>query len=192
MTGKIRFWGKVLAVRPRLILTKFDGETTPKPMGHILLMEGTRTIDNNPPVPGKFTVAIGPATLLEKNLSVGDLLRGDAHHLTPEVQDIRADLYRVGVLRVIARAGDMVSGATNHVDSPRTDPPLTSEAIEAASRRVLNEEQLAEGGSCQTCPYGTKVAVVRLSDPRNFRNGQWSYIPACLGPQDCPHYPIEN
>lgn len=184
-----RFWGVVVAVKPRLVLTKFDGDTTAKCHGHLILLDGTRQTEGEAhPVAGRFLVAVGPATQEQRQVRPGDLLRGDAHPVPETVPDTPADLYRVGVLRVVARAGDPGASAVSPADPPRTDPPLAPHDAEAAPRRALNPILLGNDNACQVCPYGTMVPVVRLSDPRDFRTGRWSLVPACLGPEGCPHY----
>lgn len=189
MSSPIRFWGVVAAVKPRLTITKFDGETTAKCHGHLVALEGTRQDQGDArPVPGVFTIAIGPAAQEKRQIQAGDLLRGDAHPVPPNLPDTLADLYRVGTIRLLARAGDPGGAAPVPPDPPRTDPPLTAEGTEKAPRRPLNPANLTEGGPCVRCPYGTVVPVVRLTDPRNYRTGQWSHVPACLGPEDCPYY----
>jgi hypothetical protein len=188
MSSMVRFWGTVLAVKPRLVLTKWEGETTARGDGYLVVMEGMITEDGRPPELGRFTVAFGPATMIRRSLAVGDLLRGDAHSRPEEAQDTPADLYRVGVLRTIARAGDPGTDAAPEPDPPRTDPPLTPQQAEVAPRRRLRPSHLEPSGPCYQCGYGVIVPVVQLSDPREYRNGRWSHVPACLGPADCPHY----
>ncbi len=189
MSSPVRFWGVVAAVKPRLTLTKFDGETNAKCHGHLVTLEGTQqTAEDVRPVPGVFTIAIGPAAQEQRQIRTGDLLRGDAHPVPPNLPDTLADLYRVGTIRLLARAGDPGGGAPAPPDPPRTDAPLTADETENAPRRPLYPENLAEDGPCIPCPYGAIVPVVRLTDPRNYRTGQWSQVPACLGPLDCPHY----
>ncbi|MDX1933464.1 MAG: hypothetical protein SFU56_12715 [Capsulimonadales bacterium] len=183
--ASVRFWGHIRAIRPRLILVKFESETTAKSQGHILLIDGTRT-ENGVTVPVRsLGVAVGTA---QRPLRVGDLIRGEGEPVPGDTVDVPADLYRVGVLRVIAPAGS--SGATPipAPDPPRTDPPLSVETMETAPRSLLNPENLAESGPCHSCPYGGIVALVRLTDPRNLKTGIHSRAAACLGPDDCPHY----
>ncbi len=190
----VRFWGTVLAVKPRVVLTKFAGDTAVKCQGHLVLLDGTRaeTADARP-VPAAFSVAVGPATQEKRAIARGDLLRGDAH-LVPgaaHAMDTPADLYRVATLRLLARAGENHgASALPPLDPPRADAPLSAEAAEAAPRRALAPANLdvASGGPCALCSYGSVVAVVRLSDPRDYRNGKWSQVPACLGPEDCPYF----
>ncbi|GAB4455208.1 MAG: hypothetical protein OHK0029_10930 [Armatimonadaceae bacterium] len=184
----VRFWGTVLAVKPRLALAKFGADTNPRCDGYIALMEGTRTIGSNRPVPGRFIVALGAATQLRREIGVGDLLRGEAHPVPTDAHDVPADLYRVGVLRTIARAGDPGTAPLPDPDPPRTDPPLSTDAVLKAPRRPLHPDNLTEDAACERCAYGIVVAVVRLTDPRDYRWGSWQHIPACLGPEDCPHY----
>jgi hypothetical protein len=189
MANPIRFWGTVAAVKPRIVLTKFGEDTAAKCHGHLLVLDGTFGPDGNPPNAGRFTVALGPATQTQRGLAPGDLLRGDAHPVPEGVPDTPADLYRVGALRVVARQGDPGTPPRPVPDPPRTDLPLTPEAAESAPRRALAPDNLlAEDGVCVPCPYGALVPVVRLSDPRDYRNGRWSRVPACLGPMDCPYY----
>jgi len=142
----VRFWGTVQAVRPRLTLTKFEEETTPKCHGHILVLEGTRTIGDDRPESGNFTVAIGVATQRDKQITPGDLLSGNAHLVPETAHDTHADLYRVGTLQT--------------------------------------------SGICKNCPYAATVTVIRLTDPRNFRDATYRHIPACLYASDCPYFPI--
>lgn len=182
MPGPIRFWGTVRAVRPRLVLSKFEGETAAKCPGYIATLEGTTTAGADAPAPGVFTVAVGPATMQERQIRVGDLLRGDAHPVPDSTPDVPAEYYRVGVLRTIARAQTPPAP-----DPPRTDPPLTPEAVERAARRPLAPPHLGPSGPCGRCPYGLVVCTVLLQDPRD-RRGEWHRVPACLGPADCPHY----
>jgi hypothetical protein len=188
MSSAVRFWGTVLSVKPRLVLTKWEGETTARGDGVLALIEGMSTEDDSRPELGRFMVAFGPATVVRHGLAVGDLLRGDAHRVPDSAHDTPADLYRVGVLRTIARAGDPGTSAPREPDPPLTDPPLTPEKAEIAPRRPLRPANLDAAGPCCLCGYGVVVPVVRLSDPRQYRNGRWSHVPACLGPQDCPHY----
>lgn len=184
MPAPIRFWGRVLSLRPRLILTKFEGETEASCPGYILTLTGSLTEGLQAPVSQTFTVALGPATLKKREIGVGDLLRGDAHPVPEGLRDTPADLYKVGVLRTIAPAE-----TAPPPDPPRTDPLLTPEATLTTARRALAPESLlSEQGSCRHCGYGVLVCVVRLTDPRNYRSGQWQQVPACLGPKDCPHF----
>jgi len=185
----IRTWGVVIAVKPRLVLTKFEGETAAKCHGHLLTLEGTQQAESAPrPSAGRFTMAIGPATQEQRQIRPGDLLRGEAHPVPESTPDTPADLYRVGILRIVARAGDPGAAAPLPPDPPRTDSPLTTAQAEAAPRRPLHPGNLQDGGACTSCPYGTPVPVVRLNDPRDYRSGRWSLVPACLGPEDCPYY----
>ena len=194
MTSPVRFWGTVVGVKPRLMLTKFEGDTSAKCHGHLLVCDGTHGPEGGPKAEqfaGRFTVALGPATQAQRSIAPGDLLRGDAHPVPAGgLPDTPADLYRVGALRVVARSGDPGTPPRPQLpDPPRTDPPLSPEGAEAAPRRPLAPENLAsEEGVCAPCPYGVVVPVVRLSDPRDFKNGRWTQVPACLGPQDCPYY----
>ena len=181
-----RFWGTVTAVRVRLTLAKFESETYPTSDGHYLVVQGTRTVGANPAETGRFTVAIGPKAQEEKRFAVGDLVRGDGEPVPETNRDVCADLYRARTIHLLARAKDQ--GTTRPVDPPRTDPPLTPEPATKVQRRVLNPANLEPGGACESCPYGTMVAVVRLADPRDMRRGIWSKVPACLGPTECPWY----
>ena len=188
MAAPVRFWGMVLSVKPRLVLTKFDGETHAKCAGHLVLMDGTQSLDHGIAQGSHFTLALGPAARERRNVGPGDLLRGDAFPVPLENTDTPADLYRVGTLRTIARQNEPGGGQTVPDDPPRTDPPLTPDEAEAAPRRPLLPANLDEHGPCYRCPYGVVVPVVRLSDPRDYRTGNWSKVPACLGPPTCPHY----
>lgn len=155
--------------------------------GHYLVVAGTLTVDAaNPPVPATFTVAIGTKTQEGKRFAPGDLVRGNAEPVPETNRDVCAEWYRVRTVHVLARADDR--SLTRAPDPPRTDAPLSSQAVVHAARRVLNPANLQTNGACETCPYGTTVAVVRLSDPRDLRRGIWSKAAACLGPADCPHY----
>lgn len=190
-----RFWGVVVAVRARLVVTRFEGNATARCHGHLLVIDGTRHGDD-PEVPATrhgYVVAIGPATQERRRLRSGDLLRGNAHPVPAGVTpDTPADLFRVGTLHVVARASDMPDSSSTvrrtDSDPPRTDEPLTPLAAVEAPRRALRSGHLDDSGPCARCPYGTIVPVVRLSDPRDYRSGRWSQVPACLGPEECPHF----
>ncbi len=189
MATPVRFWGTVAAVKPRLVLTKFEEETTARCQGHVLTLDGTRTEGDARPVSGVFTVALGPATQERREITRGDLLRGDAFPVPGGTPDTLADLYRVGALRVVARAGDPGTPPSLPSEPPRTDPPLSAPRAEQAPRRPLAAANLdTRNGPCAPCPYGVVVPVVRLSDPRDWKRGRWSHVPACLGPDDCPYY----
>ena len=185
MPAPIRFWGRVLSLRPRLVLTKFEGQTEVSCPGYILTIEGTLTEGSTAPVSSVFTVAIGPATLQKRELARGDLLRGEAHRVPEGLPDVPAELYKVGVLRQIARSDVALLS-----EPPCTDPLLTPEEVVTAPRRALSQEALLATGTgpCARCVYGVLACVVRLTDPRNYRSGRWSQVPACLGPESCPHF----
>lgn len=184
MPGPIRFWGRVTSLRPRLILSKFEGQTEASCPGYVLTLEGTLTEGTSAPVAKRFTLAVGPATLVKRAIQVGDLLRGDAHPVPEGLPDTPAELYKVGVLRTIAPAD-----GPPHAEPPRTDPPLAPEAVVVAPRRALAAASLlSPEGACHGCPYGVLACVVRLTDPRSYRSGRWQQVPACLGPAECPHF----
>jgi hypothetical protein len=183
MTPPIRFWGTVLNIKPRLILSKFENETTPRCAGYILTIDGTLTEGTNSPVPTVYTVAIGRVTMQEKPVGIGALVRGDAHPVPEGTPDVLSELYRVGVLRVIAPGKPITP-----TDDPRTQPIFSPEQVETAPRRRLNAQNLAPEGACERCPFGLIVCTVKLNDPRFPKQGQWFQVPACLGPDDCPHY----
>lgn len=183
MKDGIRFWGRVQAVKPRLVLTKFGGDTGAKCHGHLLVIDGTRTPEGSATETGVFTVAIGPAALDKRALGAGDLVRGDAVPVPTDTPDTPADLYRVGTFRLLAPASVRPA-----LDRPRSDAPLSPDRAEAAPRRALHPDNLTLGGPCAPCPYGVIVPVVRVSDPRDRKNGSWRHVPACLGPEDCPYY----
>ena len=184
MSAPIRFWGRVVSLRPRLVLTKFEGSTEASCPGYILTLEGTLTEGSAPPVGSTFTVAIGPATMQNREIALGDLLRGDAHPVPDGLPDVPAQLYKVGVLRLIARTETEIP-----LDPPRTDSPLSPDEVEKAPRRALAIKcLLSERGGCRDCSHAVLACVVRLTDPRNYRTGRWSQVPACLGPESCPHF----
>lgn len=184
----IRFWGTVLAVKPRLVLTRFEGDTSAGCEGHLVTLEGTWGEANGRPTQGRFIVALGPATQAQRDIRPGDLLRGDAFPVPADLPDTPADLYRVGALRVVARAGDPGTPPPSPPDPPRTDPPLAPEAAEAAPRRPLAGANLEDDALCALCPYGVAAPMIRLTDPRDWKRGRWSRVPTCLGPEDCPYY----
>lgn len=183
MSAPIRFWGYVKAIRPRVIVTWFEEERTVTCPGFLATVEGTLSENNGDPVSQTFTVALGPATQEKRHVGVGDLLRGEAHRVPENTPDVPADLYKVGILRTIA------PGKPERVDPPRTDLPLSAEAVPEAPRRALAESNVAPGGSCHLCPHAVLACVVRLSDPRQpARSAPWKRVPACLGPSDCPYF----
>jgi hypothetical protein len=184
----IRFWGTVVAVKPRLTLAKFAGETTAHCEGYVAHLDGTVTEGEGAPAARRYAVSFGAATFQNQKIAVGDLLRGEAHPVPAGTEDVPADFYRVGVLRTIARATDNAGARGLPTDPPRSDPPLSPEDATVAPRRALRPENLVEDGPCLPCGYGVVVPVVRLSDPRDYRGGVWSHVPACLGPEDCPHF----
>jgi hypothetical protein len=184
MTPPIRFWGTVTNVKPRLILSKFEDATTARCAGYVLTIEGTQTEGANVAVPKNYTVAIGRVTMQEKPITIGALVRGDAHPVPEDSPDVLAELYRVGVIRVIAPGKPP---APTDEDA-RTHAMLMPEKIEEAPRRALPMAALEADGACETCGYGCVVCTVKLKDPRFPKQGQWFHIPACLGPAECLHY----
>ncbi len=179
MSVPVRFWGKALAVRPRVIVTWIDDERTVTCPGYLATIEGTQDGAS-----GTFTVAVGPATYEKRPFGVGALVRGEALRV-PEagLPDVPADLYRVTILRLIA------PGPTPEPDPPRTDAPLAADTVPDAPRRPLSAENVRKDGPCRTCPHAVLACVVKLTDPRQPpRSGKWTRLPACLGPETCPHY----
>ena len=37
-------------------------------------------------------------------------------------------------------------------------------------------------------PEAVEAQDAAKTDPRNYRTGRWTQVPACLGPEDCPHF----
>jgi hypothetical protein len=177
---KVRFWGRVVSVRPRMIVTWVEEERAVTCPGYVATIEGT--LDGGEAT--TFSVAIGPATYEKRPFHIGAVVRGEALRV-PEggLPDVPADLYRVTILRLID------PGRPPESDPPRTDAPLAASIVPDAPRRALSPENVRKGGPCRSCSHAVLACVVKLSDPRQPpRTGRWTRLPACLGPESCPHF----
>ena len=103
LAEKIQWAGRLVAVQPRIRLTRSFDERSHTYQGYVLRVQGTLG-----KVSGEFLVAVGPTTHAKHRFRVGDEVQGIGHPVVdPRLET--AEIYKVSGLKVLMRTPPPIS-----------------------------------------------------------------------------------
>lgn len=175
MSEKRAWRGLIVAVQPRIRLTRSFDERYHTYSGYVLRMSGE--------VGGQareFTIGIGKAAQAKHGFRVGDEISGEAVPAA-DARIETADYYKTSGLRTWQRA--QAGGAT---PPPWHDMPPTLEEYRQRGHRRLHARTYA--AKCQTCMWGCRMPVEIILDKWNPHIRQYRFETFCYGPKSCPVY----
>lgn len=173
--SKVPWHGTLVAVQPRIRLTRSFDQRSHSYLGYVLRVRGELGGEV-----GDFVVAVGKAAQEKHQFRVGDEVSGEGIR----VEDANlepADLYKVSGLRVGARGP-----ADRSTTAPFTGVPPTLEEFRARGHRRLAAPTYAS--KCGGCFWGAEMAVEMIIDQWNPSKRRYRRETFCYGPKNCPLY----
>lgn len=167
--------GEVLAVQPRIRLTRSFDARWHSYLGYVLRMRGE--LDG---ADGEFVVGIGRGTQAKYELRAGDVLEGAGVPVADERLDI-ADVYRASAIRVLSRA------ERTEDPPPFLGVPPALEVYRERGHRRLAKRTFAT--QCVTCLWGCEMPVEMIIDQWNpSAANRYRRETFCYGPKSCSLY----
>jgi len=174
MEGKMAWSGAVIAIQPRIRLTRSFDERSHAYLGYLLRIEGT--LDG---LPGEFRIGLGAATHAKYQFRIGDQVEGVGHRVSdPRLET--AEVYKVSQVKLIRRGEEWAATAPWH-----GVPPPLSVYRERGHRRLAAPTYDAK---CQICIWGCAMPVEIIVDHWNPGRRRYRTETFCYGPLSCPVY----
>jgi len=172
---KVTWAGRVVAVQPRIRLTRSFDERSHIYLGYVLCIDGTCGGQA-----GEFLIAVGEAAHEKHRFQTGIELSG----CSVPVEDPRkepAALYKTSGLKVVRNAeGETPAG-----------PPFLGVPPNLATYRSRGHRRLdarTYDTKCTICVWGCRMPVEMIIDQWNPSKKQYRFETFCYGPQSCPLY----
>lgn len=173
--NKLAWQGTIIAVQPRIRLTRSFDERYHSYLGYMLRLQGQ--LDGEE---GEFLIGIGKAAQAKHQFQVGDRVGGRSE----PVADSRLDpvgYYKTVGLKVMQRT------ASEEQDPPPWHGvPSTLEVYRERDHRRLSARTYSS--KCSSCIWGCQMAVEMIVDHWNPQQRRYRYETFCYGPKSCPFY----
>lgn len=172
---KLAWQGAIIAVQPRIRLTRSFDERYHTYLGYLLRVQGQ--LDGEE---GEFLIGIGKATQAKHEFQVGDTVSGrSAPVVDPRLEPV--EYYKTAKLKVLQRA------ASEDSDPPpwHGAPPALEVYRERGHRRLSARTYSSK---CSSCIWGCQMAVEMIVDHWNPQHKRYRYETFCYGPKSCSFY----
>jgi hypothetical protein len=173
--SKLSWQGTVIAVQPRIRLTRSFDQRTHSYLGYALRLQG-RIGDQE----REFLIGIGKAAQAKHQFQVGAMVRGRS----APVADTRLEpvgYYKTASLKVIQRAD-----INDHTPPPWHGVPPELEVYRRRGHRRLSARTYSS--KCTDCIWGCQMAVQMIVDHWNPQQKRYRMETFCYGPKSCPLY----
>ena len=175
MAEKIVWQGTLLAVQPRIRLTRSFDQRSHSYLGYMLRVDGVAGDEQR-----EFTVGIGKAVHAKHEFRVGDVVSGKAEPAA-DGRTEPAEFYKASGLKIVTR----VAG------EPQQPPPWLDIAPELEVYRERGHRRLdarTYQSKCSGCIWGCRMAVEMIIDQWNPSQKRYRFETFCYGPKSCPRY----
>ena len=173
--SKLSWQGTIIAVEPRIRLTRSFDQRYHTYLGYVLRVQGQ--LDGEE---GEFLVGIGKATQARHRFRVGDKVSGRSEPVAnPKLEP--AEYYKTVGLQVIRR--DKSEG---HRPPPWQGVPPEMEVYRWRGHRRLSARTYST--KCCSCIWGCQMAVEMIVDHWNPQHRRYRSETFCYGPKSCPFY----
>jgi hypothetical protein len=174
LEGKVVWSGVIIAVQPRIRLTRSFDERSHSYLGYLLRIQGSIG-----EAVSEFRVGLGSGAHAKHQFRIGDSIEGVGLRVRdPQLE--MADVYRVSKLKILRRSDDSDSAAPWH----RVPPPLPIYR-ERGHRRLATATYESK---CQSCMWGCAMPVEIIVDHWNPERRRYRTETFCYGPLSCPLY----
>jgi hypothetical protein len=175
MTNKLTSQGTLLAIQPRIRLTRSFDERSHSYLGYALRIQGTIADEER-----DFSIGIGQAAQAKHKFQAGDVLSGRAEPVVdPKLESV--EFYKASGLKVIERAGTQKSSPPPFVGVPPELPVYR----DRGHRRL---DSKAYAARCSTCIWGCHMPVEMIIDQWNPSQKKYRFETFCYGPKSCSLY----
>ena len=175
MNNKLNWQGTLLAIQPRIRLTRSFDERSHGYSGYSLRIQGIIGNDER-----EFLVGIGPAAQAKHQFRAGDILSGRAVPVA-DLKTEAVEFYKASGLKVIERAAEDVASAPPWLG----DPPELPVYRERGHRRLDARTYAAR---CLTCIWGCRMPVEMIIDQWNPSQKKYRFETFCYGPKSYSLY----
>ena len=174
-TGKSTWSGLVIAVQPRIRLTRSFDQRSHTYQGYVLRVRGSVGSEERDAL-----VAIGEAAHAEHQFRAGDRASGDGVPVADERTET-AEFYKISKLKVLGREARVAVGGPPWLGVP---PPLP--VYRERGHRRLDAHTYES--KCTTCIWGCRMAVEMIIDQWNPSQKRYRAETFCYGPLSCRLY----
>ena len=176
-TGTLKaVWrGKILAVQPRIRLTRSFDQRWHNYLGYVLTIEGQlgETADT-------FTIAVSEAAYAKHPLRAGDEVSGKSEPVLDERTET-ARFYKTSGLEVLGRADGDYPEPPPYLGVCPPLPEYRARGHRRLDARVYNVK-------CASCLWGCKMPVEMIIDHWNPSRKRYRTETWCYGPRSCELY----
>jgi len=172
---KVTWSGRIVAVQPRIRLTRSFDQRSHSYLGFVLRVDGICGGEA-----GEFLIAVGEGAHEKHRLQAGIEVKGQS----AAVDDPRKEtavLYKTSGLKVVKAAqGEVPSG-----------PPFLGVPPDLGTYRSRGHRRMdarTYDAKCTTCIWGCRMPVELIIDHWNPSRKQYRFETFCYGPKSCPFY----
>jgi len=172
---KTPWHGALLAVQPRIRLTRSFDQRHHSYLGYVLFVRGSVAGETR-----EFSVGIGKSAQAKHAFRAGDEVSGEtAAVANPEMEP--AQFYKASALKVLGRGAQ----------APESPPPWRGappalETFRARGHRRLDARTYE--AKCRACIWGCRMPVELIVDQWNPQVRGHRFETFCYGPKSCPAY----
>lgn len=173
---KLLWQGTVIAVQPRIRLTRSFDQRYHSYLGYMLCIQGQIGDDE-----GEFLVGIGGAAQAKHQFRMDDRVSGRSEPVAdPKLEPV--GYYKTASLKLIQRG----NGDNEHTPPPWYGIPPDMEVYRWRGHRRLNAQTY--NTKCSGCIWGCRMAVEMIVDQWNPQQKRYRFETFCYGPKSCPLY----
>jgi hypothetical protein len=175
MDEKIDWQGTLVAIQPRIRLTRSFDERSHSYLGYALRVQGNIAAEQR-----EFLVGIGKAAHAKHQFRAGDVLSGKAQPVADEKMEA-VEFYKASGLKLIERA----------LGGVPTPPPWLGVPPDLAVYRERGRRRLDAGtfeAKWLGCIWGCRMPVEMIVDQWNPSQKRYRFETFCDGPKSCQLY----
>ncbi len=174
MSEKLHWQGELIAIQPRIRLTRSFDQRSHSYLGFALRVQGIIGEDER-----EFLVGIGGAAQAKHQFRAGDILSGRAEPVADSKLE-PVEFYKASALKIIERIVEGVS------PPPWLGvPPELTVYRERGHRRLDAKTYTAR---CSSCIWGCRMPVEMILDQWNPSQRKYRFETFCYGPRSCSLY----
>jgi hypothetical protein len=171
---RVAWSGRIVAVQPRIHLTRSWSELAHGYQGYLLRVDGSCAGDE-----GEILIGVGKAAHEKHRFAVGMELNGLAVPVVDPRREV-AQFYRTSRIRIEKNADE----------TPCTCPPFLGVPPQLETYRERGHRRLdprTYAAKCTACIWGCRMPVMIIVDPWN-PSQRYRFETFCYGPRSCPLY----
>ena len=172
---KIAWSGRVIAVQPRIRLTRSFDQRSHSYLGYCLLIDGVVGDEAR-----EFSIGIGKAAHRKHQFQVGDKVSGESLPVTDKYKE-PVEFYKTSKLQIVER-----SEGKEEPPPPWHGIPIVLETYRWRGHRRLSARTYER--RCQSCIWGCRMPVEIIVDHWQPDTKRHRFETFCYGPKSCSYY----